>query len=45
MPMQLGDVPKTDADISDLKDWVDFRPNTSIQQGVQQFVDWYTAFF
>lgn len=45
MPMQLGDVPKTEADISDLNEWVNFRPNTSIQEGIHQFVDWYTAFY
>ncbi len=45
MPMQLGDVPKTHADISDLSNWVDFRPNTSIQEGIKHFVDWYTAFY
>lgn len=41
MPMQAGDVPATFADIDSLQNAVDFKPNTSIEFGIQQFVDWY----
>ena len=44
-PMQPGDVPATYADVSELINDVGFYPNTSIEEGIQQFVDWYKAYF
>jgi UDP-glucuronate 4-epimerase len=44
-PMQPGDVPATFADVSELERWVDFRPATSIAEGVTRFVNWYRAYF
>jgi UDP-glucuronate 4-epimerase len=44
VPMQPGDVPETCADVSDLERAVGFRPNTSIGQGIQRFVDWFVKF-
>ncbi|MFM8524440.1 MAG: NAD-dependent epimerase [Cyanobacteriota bacterium] len=41
LPMQPGDVTTTAADTSALEAWIGFRPNTSIQAGVDQFVSWY----
>ncbi len=41
LPMQLGDVPETSADIEDLAREVGYRPTTSIEVGVQRFVEWY----
>ena len=41
LPMQPGDVPATYADVDDLMRDVGFRPATSIEEGIQQFVDWY----
>lgn len=41
MPMQAGDVPATFADIDSLQKEVGFKPNTNIDYGMQQFVDWY----
>ena len=45
MPMQPGDVPATSADMAELHKWVGFAPNTDVTDGVQKFVDWYTAFY
>ncbi len=45
MPMQPGDVPATFADIDSLKDQVGFKPDTNIEHGMQQFVDWYQAYY
>jgi UDP-glucuronate 4-epimerase len=45
MPMQDGDVPATYADVDDLMKDVDFRPNTSIQEGIQEFVNWYSEYY
>ena len=44
MPMQPGDVPATSADTTELRDWVDFAPNTDVRDGVKKFVDWYVAY-
>ena len=44
MPLQPGDVPETYADISALEEHVGFRPDTPIEQGLQQFVDWYRKY-
>ncbi len=40
-PMQPGDVKETFADISRLKNWVDFTPNTSLNRGISKFALWY----
>ncbi|MCP4324627.1 MAG: NAD-dependent epimerase [Alteromonadales bacterium] len=45
MPMQPGDVPATFADIDSLKDQVGFKPDTNIEQGMQQFVNWYQGYY
>ncbi len=45
LPLQPGDVPKTYADIDALAQAVDFRPSTPIEQGVQNFVDWYKSYY
>lgn len=45
LPIQAGDVPSTYADVSDLIRDLDYKPETSIQDGIDQFVDWYKDFF
>lgn len=45
LPMQPGDVPATFADIDDLANDVGFRPQTSIEEGIQRFVDWYREYY
>ena len=45
LPLQPGDVPSTYADVSDLISDLDYQPQTSIQEGINRFVDWYTDFF
>lgn len=44
MPMQPGDVPATFADVSNLEKDFGYKPNTSIQDGINRFVDWYKEF-
>jgi len=44
MPMQLGDVPVTYADITDLYRDVGFMPSTTIEDGINHFVAWYKDF-
>jgi len=45
LPMQPGDVPATYADVSDLIDDLGYKPDTSVEDGVGKFVDWYLEFF
>jgi UDP-glucuronate 4-epimerase len=43
-PMQSGDVVATYADINDLMEDVNFKPRTSVEEGVQKFVEWYLSY-
>ncbi len=43
--MQPGDVPSTYADVSQLEEAVGFKPCTSIEQGVKNFVGWYREYY
>jgi UDP-glucuronate 4-epimerase len=45
LPMQPGDVPDTYADVEALISDVGYKPNTSIEQGVEQFVKWYLEYY
>ena len=42
---QLGDVQKTEAKISEMEKWINFKPTISIEEGVELFVDWYKAYY
>jgi len=39
--MQPGDVECTYADVTELDRAIGFKPNTSIEDGLRKFVDWY----
>lgn len=41
LPMQPGDVPITFADINDLEKEYGFSPKTSIEEGIEHFIEWY----
>jgi UDP-glucuronate 4-epimerase len=45
LPMQLGDVPDTFADITDLERDVGYRPATPIEVGVKHFVEWFRDYY
>ena len=45
LPLQLGDVPDTWADVEDLVADVGYRPSTPVEQGVRSFVDWYLDYY
>ncbi len=44
LPMQPGDVYQTYADISDLEERINFKPHTSLQTGLEKFVQWYKSY-
>ena len=45
LPIQAGDVPATYADIDDLVKDVGFKPATTIEQGIREFVEWYKGYY
>lgn len=45
MEMQPGDVMRTYADVSELERDIDFKPSTSIEDGLGKFVDWYKEYY
>src|SRR5690606_22120705 len=45
LPLQAGDVPDTEADMSELHAAVGYRPVVGVEQGVSKFVAWYREFY
>ena len=45
LPIQPGDVPATYADVSDLVEDLGYKPQTSVEEGVNNFIKWYREFF
>ena len=45
LPIQKGDIIKTHANISRLKKLINYQPKTSIEKGIQKFVNWYMDYF
>tara|TARA_X000000950_G_scaffold204072_1_gene245674 strand:+ start:11945 stop:12952 length:1008 start_codon:yes stop_codon:yes gene_type:complete len=45
LPLQLGDVPNTFADVDDLVKDFDYKPKTSIKKGISSFVEWYKNYY
>lgn len=45
LPLQAGDVPETYANVEDLFRDIDFQPKTTIQEGVNKFIDWYREYY
>lgn len=45
LPMQPGDVYQTYADVSELQQDFDFKPDTTIEEGLGKFADWYRTYY
>lgn len=45
MPMQPGDVPATYANVDDLVKNLDYKPGTTLEYGIGQFVEWYRKYY
>ena len=45
LPLQPGDVPDTFAEVSDLVRDFDYKPSTTINQGVVKFIEWYKNYY
>ena len=45
LPMQSGDVKDTLTDTSLLEKWIDYRPLTTVEDGIKKFINWYKSFY
>ena len=45
LPLQPGDVPATYANVDDLINDVGYKPSTTVEEGIANFVDWYRDFY
>ena len=45
LPLQMGDVPASHADVSDLVRDTGYKPDTPIEDGVKAFTDWYLSYY
>ncbi len=45
LPIQPGDVRRTYADVSALRNDLGYNPSTTVQEGVGRFIDWYRDFY
>ena len=45
LPLQVGDVPATWADIDDLSRDVGYQPTTPVEVGIERFVRWYLEYY
>ena len=43
--MQPGDVPITYADTKKLEEEINFKPNTSLREGLKKFAKWYKEYY
>ena len=41
LPMQPGDVPRTEADVTNLMEELNYKPDTPVQKGIEKFIEWY----
>ncbi len=43
--LQIGDVVNTSANTNRLESWINYKPNTSLDEGIERFVNWYKHYF
>ena len=43
MPMQPGDVERTWADVSELYNYINYKPQVELEEGIKNFVKWYRS--
>jgi UDP-glucuronate 4-epimerase len=45
LPLQPGDVPDTYADVNDLVKQFNYKPSTTVDEGIAQFTKWYLEYY
>jgi UDP-glucuronate 4-epimerase len=44
-PIKMGDVWKTYASTRELEKIIEFKPDTPLEKGLQEFTDWYCSYY
>ena len=45
LPMQSGDVAATSSDTHILESYINYKPTTTVKEGIAKFVNWYKKFY
>jgi len=45
LPIQPGDVPQTEADVSHLEADMGYKPDTRVGEGIKRFIEWYLNYY
>ena len=45
LPLQIGDVYKTHSSIKKINKLVNYKPKMSIENGIQEFIQWYKSYY
>ena len=45
LPLQIGDIPDTFASVDNLNLDFDYKPSTSVDEGISNFVKWYKSYY
>ena len=45
LPLQPGDVPDTYADVNDLEEQFNYKPSTTVDEGIALFIRWYLEYY
>ena len=45
LPMQPGDVPRTEADVTDLVRDMGYKPSSTVEEGIGRFIEWYREYY
>lgn len=45
LPLQLGDIKETHADVEDLYTTINFRPSTPLEEGIEKFATWFKDYY
>ena len=45
LPLQPGDLPETYADVNDLVDQFNYKPSTTVEEGIARFINWYREYY
>ncbi len=45
LPLQSGDVTETYADVKELVEHYNYKPSTTLEEGIARFVNWYLEYY
>ena len=45
LPLHPGDLPETYASVNDLVDQFNYKPSTTVEEGISRFINWYREYY